>query len=329
MLTISKPLSAAQVRTYHAEEFSNARDNYYTQGDEIRGQWHGQLARAVGAVGRRAARRTSIGSPTASIRSPASRSSSIRRARAYTNEHGETREDDGAPRGMGRDVLGAEERVAHRARRRRCPRARGASRERRGGARRAGALRPGPHRRQSSGRDDREVGRGHASSTTARGRSTGTPRRNSTRMSCSSTSRSGATGETRALQPRELYKTQQYAHGHLPIGARRAPHRPGLRDRARRQRPAGDSGLHAGVPRGVQSPPPADSGPPREGASAAAQAPRRSRRTRPAKRRATARMRRCSAAIDALAEAFGHQPARVVQAARERARRGEHARSRR
>ena len=31
MITISKPLSAAQVHTYHAEEFSNARDNYYTR----------------------------------------------------------------------------------------------------------------------------------------------------------------------------------------------------------------------------------------------------------------------------------------------------------
>ena len=51
MLTISKPLSAAQVRTYHAEEFSNARQNYYTQGDEIRGQWHGQLARQWGLSG--------------------------------------------------------------------------------------------------------------------------------------------------------------------------------------------------------------------------------------------------------------------------------------
>ena len=37
MLTISKPLSSAQVRTYHAEEFSNAAQNYYTTGDQIRG----------------------------------------------------------------------------------------------------------------------------------------------------------------------------------------------------------------------------------------------------------------------------------------------------
>jgi hypothetical protein len=51
MLTISKPLSAAQIRTYHAEEFSNAQDNYYTEGDRIRGQWHGRLARAWGLSG--------------------------------------------------------------------------------------------------------------------------------------------------------------------------------------------------------------------------------------------------------------------------------------
>ncbi|MFN7913721.1 MAG: MobF family relaxase [Vicinamibacterales bacterium] len=51
MVTISKPLSAAQIRTYHAEEFSNARHNYYAQGDAIRGQWHGRLAHAWGLVG--------------------------------------------------------------------------------------------------------------------------------------------------------------------------------------------------------------------------------------------------------------------------------------
>ena len=38
MLTLSKPLSAAQARAYHAEEFSNAHENYYTAADQIRGQ---------------------------------------------------------------------------------------------------------------------------------------------------------------------------------------------------------------------------------------------------------------------------------------------------
>jgi conjugative relaxase-like TrwC/TraI family protein len=51
MLTISKPLSEAQVCRYHAEEFTNAQDNYYTVGDQIRGQWHGRLATAWGLAG--------------------------------------------------------------------------------------------------------------------------------------------------------------------------------------------------------------------------------------------------------------------------------------
>ncbi|MGH9726288.1 MAG: MobF family relaxase, partial [Candidatus Acidiferrales bacterium] len=51
MLTISKPLSASQAQAYHAEEFGNARENYYTQGDEIRGEWHGRLAEQWGLRG--------------------------------------------------------------------------------------------------------------------------------------------------------------------------------------------------------------------------------------------------------------------------------------
>ena len=51
MLTISKPLSAGQAQTYHAEEFANARENYYTEGDQIRGEWHGKLAEQWGLRG--------------------------------------------------------------------------------------------------------------------------------------------------------------------------------------------------------------------------------------------------------------------------------------
>jgi conjugative relaxase-like TrwC/TraI family protein len=51
MLTISNPLSASQAQTYHAEEFGNARENYYTQGDQIRGEWHGRLAEQWGLFG--------------------------------------------------------------------------------------------------------------------------------------------------------------------------------------------------------------------------------------------------------------------------------------
>src|SRR5229473_2526577 len=51
MLTISKPLSAGQAQSYHAEEFGNARENYYTETDQIRGEWHGRLAEEWGLRG--------------------------------------------------------------------------------------------------------------------------------------------------------------------------------------------------------------------------------------------------------------------------------------
>jgi conjugative relaxase-like TrwC/TraI family protein len=51
MLTISKPLSSAQAHTYHQQEFSNSKDNYYSQGDKVRGEWHGTLATEWGLRG--------------------------------------------------------------------------------------------------------------------------------------------------------------------------------------------------------------------------------------------------------------------------------------
>jgi conjugative relaxase-like TrwC/TraI family protein len=51
MLTISRPLSAGQARSYHAEEFANAKDNYYTQGEQVVGEWHGHLAQEWGLKG--------------------------------------------------------------------------------------------------------------------------------------------------------------------------------------------------------------------------------------------------------------------------------------
>jgi conjugative relaxase-like TrwC/TraI family protein len=51
MLTISKPLSAGQAQTYHKEEFANAKENYYSEGDRIRGEWHGKLAAEWGLQG--------------------------------------------------------------------------------------------------------------------------------------------------------------------------------------------------------------------------------------------------------------------------------------
>ena len=51
MLTISKPLSAGQAQTYHAKEFTSKEQNYWSQKDEIRGEWQGQLAGRFGLAG--------------------------------------------------------------------------------------------------------------------------------------------------------------------------------------------------------------------------------------------------------------------------------------
>jgi conjugative relaxase-like TrwC/TraI family protein len=44
MLTISPALSASQAIEYHREEFANGRSNYYTEGENVLGEWHGRLA---------------------------------------------------------------------------------------------------------------------------------------------------------------------------------------------------------------------------------------------------------------------------------------------
>ncbi len=48
MLTISKPISAAQAATYHAEAFSNTAREYYSTGDQIIGRWDGRLRETFG-----------------------------------------------------------------------------------------------------------------------------------------------------------------------------------------------------------------------------------------------------------------------------------------
>jgi conjugative relaxase-like TrwC/TraI family protein len=51
MLTISKPLSAGQAQAYHAKEFTNAEQGYYSQQGQIHGEWHGKLAAEWGLKG--------------------------------------------------------------------------------------------------------------------------------------------------------------------------------------------------------------------------------------------------------------------------------------
>ena len=48
MLTISKPLSASQAQAYHSREFTSAEQAYYSQQEQARGRWHGKLAEEWG-----------------------------------------------------------------------------------------------------------------------------------------------------------------------------------------------------------------------------------------------------------------------------------------
>ena len=51
MVTISKPLSSGQAQSYHKLEFTSETQNYYKQGDAVRGEWQGQLAAQLGLGG--------------------------------------------------------------------------------------------------------------------------------------------------------------------------------------------------------------------------------------------------------------------------------------
>jgi conjugative relaxase-like TrwC/TraI family protein len=88
MVTISKPLSAGQAQAYHANEFTSAEQNYYTQSGEIKGQWQGRLAEAWnlrGEVTEEAFSRLAAG------QHPESGEQLVRyqQAREYTNEAGD------------------------------------------------------------------------------------------------------------------------------------------------------------------------------------------------------------------------------------------------
>ena len=51
MLTISKALSSGQAQSYHKLEFTSESQNYYKQGDSVKGEWQGQLATRLGLSG--------------------------------------------------------------------------------------------------------------------------------------------------------------------------------------------------------------------------------------------------------------------------------------
>jgi conjugative relaxase-like TrwC/TraI family protein len=51
MLTISKPLAAVQAQTYHAKEFTSPDQSYWSRGQAVTGEWQGQLASRFGLTG--------------------------------------------------------------------------------------------------------------------------------------------------------------------------------------------------------------------------------------------------------------------------------------
>jgi conjugative relaxase-like TrwC/TraI family protein len=51
MLRISKALSASQAQTYHAREFTSPDQSYWSRGQEVPGEWQGQLAEQFGLSG--------------------------------------------------------------------------------------------------------------------------------------------------------------------------------------------------------------------------------------------------------------------------------------
>ncbi|MBB5342021.1 MobF family relaxase [Tunturiibacter gelidoferens] len=51
MLTISKALSSSQAQSYHKLEFTSDAQNYYKQGDTVKGEWQGKLAASLGLSG--------------------------------------------------------------------------------------------------------------------------------------------------------------------------------------------------------------------------------------------------------------------------------------
>ena len=51
MLTLSKPLSAGQVRTYHEREFASERQNYWSRDQQGHSEWQGKLAEQWGLEG--------------------------------------------------------------------------------------------------------------------------------------------------------------------------------------------------------------------------------------------------------------------------------------
>ena len=112
MITMSKPISASQAREYHKEEFANARDNYYTEGDRVRGEWQGQLAERYGLAWRECTRSSSRGLREGQHPATGEQLGTASDGAGVCERAGRDGAHDGAPGGMGCDVQRAEVGIA-------------------------------------------------------------------------------------------------------------------------------------------------------------------------------------------------------------------------
>ena len=105
MLTISKPLTAAQAQNYHKKEFTAKEQNYWGHGEQTPGTWQGRLAGQYGLperVGEEEFARLSQG------QHPLTGEQLVRHHASYQYERadGTTVTERHAPCGLGRDLFG-------------------------------------------------------------------------------------------------------------------------------------------------------------------------------------------------------------------------------
>jgi conjugative relaxase-like TrwC/TraI family protein len=251
MLTLSKPISAGQAQAYHKSEFANAKENYYTEGERVRGEWQGQLAARYGLKGEvneEQFARLSEG------QHPQTGEALIRRQQAheYVNAQGETVRamehragwdaTFSAPKSVSLTALvGGDNRVreAHRE----SVRVALDEMEKYAQARIGGNAPPETTGAWAVARFE------HDSSRPVDGYAAPQLHTHAVIFNVTET----AEGKTRSLQAQELYKTQQYATAVYRSELAAHLQRLGYRSRARRAWSAGDQRLHAGVSGGIES----------------------------------------------------------------------------
>ncbi len=117
-----------------------------------------------------------------------------------------------------------------------------------------------------------------------------------------------ANGETRALQERGLFQSQQFATGVYRTELASRLQELGYEIERGQARPAGDQGLHPGVPRSIEPAPRADPVASRRRSAARERERPRLRRIGPATRRSCSRRPRCCTGIASWPPSMATRP---------------------